>query len=849
MATIAELLLDIFGGNPYHALAKPARDGGAWYDLVKGALTVEMLEEHLSGEVTLGSYPVLEDNTVKWLGWDIDSNDRETARSMAQRIISQIEHLPYVVEFSGGKGYHIFLFLTHPITAKQAKELTEHIRDIEGLPKAGKEGHVECYPKQAVLQAGADKRKGVGNLIKIPLSKHPTRHSWSVFVNPDNNWEDGPIRSPEEVLTFRVHPDQLKQLMLGDMDKMEQIAQAVAKDWSDGKRHEVSLYLAGYLASRSWPLDQTLELINRVCAITGDTELVNRRESVKDTYQKIHDGKPVAGFMRLAEIMSSASMRVVTMLSDDLAAPDIALKCEHIRLSKGPVWKKEKETANLIYSHLTDPERGQMLHVGETHQLYWFCEETKLVTDTESKDWDILLHDQYRLNSNENYARNINNIVQLQGMTHGKMVKIHRGSLYRGGTLYVNTGGKEIYVLDGKEIKQVYNGYDGLFFETRADAPIPDWEAEPVDFWEMLIDDINFAKSENTPIPATEQREIMKAWVLATFFRAMLPTRPILTLLGAPASGKTTAVRRILKVLEGLDEDVLSLIEDKPDFWRSVIAHHQLVVLDNLEETKAKWIINSLDQIATGSHIEIRELYKTNAVYRIRPDVFVALTAVSMPFTKETLFERMLPLNMEKLDTFIPSGTLDEMLAEKQGALWADLLRKLNVVVAELKRVPTANMVVQMRMADFAMFCSRIKESTAVNGAELERGLVLLRSGQAAAIANSEYSAYGIIEDWLERPGLDNPAEKRSAADLYETLSTLAKKRQRDFYWKNSRALAQHLRAISEHLVRDFGLVVEKEWQPSKGQHVLKYAFPRHVNIVQDFTDNGKDKGGKGVAQ
>jgi len=826
-------LLEIFGGNPYHAVGRlRAKKGGSWYEPVDEPLSESLLESHLSGEAVLGSYPVQQDNTVKWLGWDIDdAEDLKRARDVAERILSRVSHLPVAVEFSGGKGYHIFLFLDEPMPASKAKEISDAVRKIENLPRTGNP-HVECYPKQAqIAPAQNGERRRLGNLIKIPLGTHLLTHSRSRFVDPTNGWEDGPELAAEEVLGFRVSHSEVENLLEQGPNLIQELAQSLSVDWDAGKRHDISLYLAGYLFQIGWTFDQAQKLIEHICDLRGDEDRENRIQSLRDTYRKASRGGSVAGFQKLSEVLSGATMSLVARIAPNVASPDIANRVDQIRWDKGPGWDKERRAANLIWSHLTDRERGgRILRVAtadlQDHQTYWFSVQDKQVVPLSSRQFEVVLYRTFHLNTAEPFARRVQEQILLKAESQGDLVTLHKGSIWIDGKLYVSLGGAEIYVLDGLSAPTtVTNGEGDLFFTTRGtNIPEPDFD-DPMDVWETLINDLNFSQSAAAPIPPAYQAELLKAWILAMFFRSILPTRPILTMLGAPGSGKTTAVRRLLRLIEGLDQDVLEVPEDKPDFWRAALEEQSFIVLDNLEEIRAQWLQRSLDQVATGSMIKIRRLYSTNRTYTIQGDAFVAITAVNMPFSKSTLFERLLVLNMEKLNTYIPSHTFDQTLQSNISRLWADLILKLNRVVHHMNTTPPAHLAINVRMSDFALFCARLEECNVLEGGLLKKALTYLGSAQQVALSESEHSVYPLLRDWVER-NPEQASQQLTAANLFEVLSKMARATQRNFRWKNSTALTHHLKAMDSVLRQQLGMVIETVYDSSKGRNRLMYSFP-----------------------
>lgn len=841
MRSVEELLFDIFGGNPYYAKAARKATGGVYYTYVDEPLTKEHIALHMKGVDTYGSYPLNDGNTVKWLGWDVDSSDLVLARRITTQIISRISHLPYVVEYSGNKGYHILLFLDEPMPAQQAKLISEWVRDREGLAKSG-DPHVECYPKQSFIGISTEERKNVGNLLKIPLSPHPHTHNRSVFVNPENGWEEGILLAPEEVLTYRVSPREVMEIKDDGQNSMDVLAKALSVEWVPTKRHEIALYLSGFLSQIGWSSDQALELVRKVCEITSDPEPRNREEAVRDTYSKLAEGKSVAGFQRLSELISGAAMKVVTEEAPNLICPIHAKRIDSIRLEKGAMHKKWEKVMILLWGWLTDREEGgRILKVnldpgGESYRTYWFSAKKKTVVDMETLSFRDTLYENFHLNGTDPFVQRVTDLLIQRSRVLGDEVKLYNRSVFKDGKLYVNLGGTEIYVMDGKlDPQTIYNGDSEIFFLTsNYKPPIPDFE-NPIDVWSELVDKINFMENEHAKMPPAQQKALMKAWILAFFFRSLIPHRPILTLLGDPGSGKTTAIRQIIRMIEGLDKNVSGLAEDKQDSWRAMIEHNNIIALDNLEDSKARWITNELDRIATGQVIELRKLFATNELYKIRPDVFVSITAVSVPFSKATVFERMLVLNMDKLTSYTPSHVIEERLRHNINGLWGDLLLKLNKLVPLMSK--EVNLAQQVRMADFAVFAARIKDSGVVNREELELGIRFLGTSQAAALAASEHSAFPIIQEWVETfPG--KATKKMSSVEFFEEISGLARERRRDFMWKTPKAFSTHLRGMESILIQELGAVIQQEDGVKKGTKHITYQFPILGNVEPE-TSNG----------
>lgn len=141
-------------------------------------ITKADINSHLLGNKTLGVYTTREDQTAKWLCIDIDDLDTTIVNDIAWRIYKRFGPKSCVVEFSGSRGYHIWLFFSRPIPAERVTMLGRVLTDGYTL---------EIYPRQSEVS-------GVGNLVKLPLGiqRKTGNRCWFVdkdFKPYDNQWE------------------------------------------------------------------------------------------------------------------------------------------------------------------------------------------------------------------------------------------------------------------------------------------------------------------------------------------------------------------------------------------------------------------------------------------------------------------------------------------------------------------------------------------------------------------------------------------------------------------------------------------------------------------------------------
>jgi hypothetical protein len=166
-------------------------EGGRAYAKVDGAVTLDLLRKHLAGDITIGVYNIEPTGqTVKSIVWDLDVDVKEPpteanweevanrVKPQAKKIIDVIKNHKFnpkatLVEFSGAKGIHVWLFFDPPIPSVIAYALGRKIAD---------EASVECeiFPKQKELL------KTYGNMVKLPLGIH--RGSGLRSIIYDNEW-------------------------------------------------------------------------------------------------------------------------------------------------------------------------------------------------------------------------------------------------------------------------------------------------------------------------------------------------------------------------------------------------------------------------------------------------------------------------------------------------------------------------------------------------------------------------------------------------------------------------------------------------------------------------------------
>ena len=151
-------------------------------------VTDEAIEGHLRGRHTLGVYPMLADDTCRFLAADFD---KETWRRDAGAYIDacRSKNVPAALERSrSGNGAHVWIFFDGSVPASLARRLGAHIltEAMERNPDLDFRSYDRFFPSQDTMPQG-----GFGNLVALPLQGGPRKSGNSVFLDEKfNPWSD-----------------------------------------------------------------------------------------------------------------------------------------------------------------------------------------------------------------------------------------------------------------------------------------------------------------------------------------------------------------------------------------------------------------------------------------------------------------------------------------------------------------------------------------------------------------------------------------------------------------------------------------------------------------------------------
>ena len=227
---MTQFLMELFAGREdMYARESVTEEGKRHSEHVPEPLDGNVLIRHLSGEETIETYIARNNNTVHYLAVDVDvsrkvfleeNGDRfeaylRSALIWAGRVKDILKQmgLEAYTEFSGFRGYHVWIFFSEWVPIRYAVSLAELIKGrMEDIPQ---EIQIEYFPAKTKKQQGCS-----GQKMKIPYGLHLNSGKRSYFCEKDGS----PIAAPEKFLASvrKYTLQQLKMAVAGNISFMKE---------------------------------------------------------------------------------------------------------------------------------------------------------------------------------------------------------------------------------------------------------------------------------------------------------------------------------------------------------------------------------------------------------------------------------------------------------------------------------------------------------------------------------------------------------------------------------------------------------------------------------------------------
>lgn len=142
-------------------------------------LTEDVVMKHLKGEITIGIYPLLQEDKCNFLAIDFDKATYEKDAVAFWNTCDELRVPVYVERSQSGNGAHIWIFFNDSISAKLARKLgTILLTKTMEKSALSLDSYDRLFPNQDTLPKG-----GFGNLIAMPFQGKCSKEGNTVFVN------------------------------------------------------------------------------------------------------------------------------------------------------------------------------------------------------------------------------------------------------------------------------------------------------------------------------------------------------------------------------------------------------------------------------------------------------------------------------------------------------------------------------------------------------------------------------------------------------------------------------------------------------------------------------------------
>lgn len=256
-----------------------------------------------------------------------------------------------------------------------------------------------------------------------------------------------------------------------------------------------------------------------------------------------------------------------------------------------------------------------------------------------------------------------------------------------GQSVRIHPNGWEVKVPDPREVCWRRTQLTG-------ELPMParDTEEKGID---LLLRLTNFANAET--------ESLALAWLVGCLGPSVPVPAPFLT--GPQGSGKSTAGRMLVRIIEGMTGDLRRAPKDEENLITAVAAGW-VTALDNLSHL-APDLSDLMCCIVTGAESIKRALFSDGDVVRSRYRRPLLLTGIDVGVIRPDLAERLLPLRLER-----------PKVRRTEAELWREFEAALPVILGSLLdltvkvRATEADIPSDLRMADFAHLCAQIDGAT-----------------------------------------------------------------------------------------------------------------------------------------
>lgn len=498
-----------------------------------------------------------------------------------------------------------------------------------------------------------------------------------------------------------------------------------------------------------------LALFRAGCA--RDTVFWVARESANNKFKRLRYGgdKELSKDVLRAE---SVAQRKIT---------DVRAHIREIRRMPGPSFIRSdaitKEVQDILQSE------GDFLHTTDNNLWYVKRDTGKpILVGRNSEQFVSLLDIHFGLNRSETeqtYVKDaiMSHIVNLPANTEISAISHYHAA---GNFLLLHSGMRDVLKITDTDIFRFPNGSNNILFPWNMENEvfIPDFGALPS---EQTWSDILFqgAFDNVVDMKPEEASALMRVWTMFILFRTAAFTRPILAYIGQPGSGKTTAMRRLYRLLYGVRKDPLKAkVEEHLDIAST---KDPFIFIDNVD-TWQPWLPDWLATTISNMDIVKRKLYSDGDVFTLKRQAIVGLTAHNPKFGREDVADRLLLVTFHRLASFGNEAEILDNISRNRNRLWGAIIKDAQKVLQE--PLATAEESPQFRIQDFAIVGLRIARALGVE-TDFVAGIRAVTQEQKLFSLEEESILVNAIRTMIEMDAKkDRHLQERTAGVLWSEL-------------------------------------------------------------------------------
>ncbi|KUK32057.1 MAG: DNA primase catalytic core domain protein [Thermoanaerobacterales bacterium 50_218] len=483
-------------------------------------------------------------------------------------------------------------------------------------------------------------------------------------------------------------------------------------------------YAAAVAGDRNPPVAKCVRAVAAVLVAEGEAaaeevaEEIDRRRAralLKDAKRLVKALKEKEKRADEARARKRAKKELERLLSEARQADELERLREAVQAIRTQEKKKaaevQREVFELTAAVLTSLGK---FYVDDQDHTYWFSTKEKILYRMDSREWNRLLTSATGLTDSEVLGNAVRKLLDAHAAQTGEKVVINQISYFdrESLNLYLHLYNGRVLRLSGQQIEEIDNGTDGVLFLARREW-VP-WDfvpeiltdaakrAEAARWFERFCLNGNF--DPTSPLSPPDAKTVLLTWLLAGFFRSLLPTRPILLLRGETESGKSMLARLILRLVYGGLADV-GKQHEREENAMTYLTNYPWTVFDNVDE-HVDWLPDLLAIVGTGGELPKRKLYTTNELERFKFDTWLILTARTPRFKRDDVATRLLPLRLAPLTKKEPESRLLAEVAdpENRNLALSYLVILLNQIVAVFRQYGLPDTDEDIRLADYAAF-------------------------------------------------------------------------------------------------------------------------------------------------